>query len=163
MMKTVATIVCLLTVAACVVTAALAQDEAPPIAMPPNVSGTFAPVFERRPDAGAPARVIPAEALRRQQAGAAILCCRPRADRTLECETGWEAPSGFGFGRSGARFIASMQQLTEASYADYLTQSDRLAFPQLMQFRFEGAADAPTPPPQDERQALCDAVMPVAR
>lgn len=155
-------LVCLLTLVMCMATAGFAQDGAPPVGSPSPASDLFEAHLERRPDARAPARLISPEALRRNQAGAAIICCRPRADRTLECETGWETPNGSGFGRSATRFLASQQQITEASYADYLARMDRRAFPQLMLFRWEGAVEAMmTPPPQAERQALCDAAMPI--
>jgi hypothetical protein len=152
---------CLLTIAVCAATAAFAQDEAPSALSPAPIEEAFEPAFERRPDAGPPQRIIPTEATRRNQAGAVIICCRPRADRTLDCETGWEAPTGLGFGRAATRFVASQQQLTESSYEDYLARSDQRAFPQPMRFQFTGAAASPPLPPREERQALCDAAMPV--
>lgn len=148
-------LMCVLAIAVFAGSAAFAQDQAP------LVTALFEPAFERRSDAGAPERLIPREAMQRSQAGAAIICCRPRADRTMYCETVWEAPIGFGFGRLATRFVMAQQQLTEASHAEYVARSDPRAFPQLMRFQFEGATAAPSLPPREDRQALCDAAMPV--
>lgn len=153
------TLVCLLTLVACIATAGFAQDGAVPDA-PEAASepAPFVPGLEQRvPMRG---RYMPREAMERSIPGAAVVCCVPNEDRSLNCDVGWEAPEGVGFGDAALRIVAT-QQLREESYADYEARLAPRPFAQFMHFRISGVRSPYASPSAAERQAICDAAMPI--
>lgn len=84
--------------AACLAGAALAQSEAP-IA--------FVPSWDVEPTPAQNVAHYPADALAQNLSGIAVVCCRPRADRSLECEINSEWPTGHGFGAATRRASAA--------------------------------------------------------
>lgn len=94
-------------IAACVASAALAQ-EAPLM---------FVPQFDAEPS---PAQLVghyPAQALRDNISGIAILCCTPRSDRSVLCEVSSEYPEGQGFGAASVA-ASPGYRLSQQSHAD---------------------------------------------
>lgn len=159
MIRTAPQILCLLTIVACVATAAFAQEGAAPEASDaPAEAAPFVPGLEQRvPMRG---RYMPREAMERSITGVAVACCIPNEDRSLNCEVGWETPAGVGFGDAALRILAT-QQLTEESHADYMARLGPRPFAQIMTFRIQGERRPPASPSAAERQAMCDAAMPV--
>lgn len=103
------------TIAACLASAALAQ-EAPLI---------FAPEFEAQPSPAELVRQYPPQALRDNTSGIAILCCAPLPDRSLSCEVSSEYPEGRGFGAASVA-ASSGYRLTQQSHADLEARSGTL-------------------------------------
>ncbi|MGQ0531655.1 MAG: hypothetical protein ACT4OF_03065 [Caulobacteraceae bacterium] len=134
-------------------TAALAQDE--PTAPEAPSENLFRPQLVRNPDA-AFSGYMPQRALERRIAGSVLLCCTPRADRSLSCEVAFEAPEGLGFGDAGRNMVESLM-LTEESYAEYRAERPGRPFWQVQLFRLQGFADPPSLPPRSQRDALCAA------
>jgi hypothetical protein len=94
-------------VALCIAGAALAQ-EAPMM---------FIPEFEAEPAPADLVRHYPPRALQQNTSGIAILCCTPRADRSVSCEVSSEWPEGQGFGAASAAASVGYR-LSELSHAD---------------------------------------------
>ncbi|MBC7769150.1 MAG: hypothetical protein H7124_10220 [Phycisphaerales bacterium] len=110
-MRSFATVIVIL----CVAGAALARDESPLV---------FVPTWDVEPR---PAEIVahyPPRALAQNVSGIAVMCCTPRADRSIDCATSSEWPSGFEFGAASVR--ASLgYRLSEASYGDLHARADR--------------------------------------
>jgi hypothetical protein len=136
----------------CLAGAALAQED---IAPPPAAETRFVPAYEQR--VGHPLQVplVPTRVLDRLISGSSLVCCTPRADRSLECAVVFEAPEREGMGGM-ALAIMETRQLTEASFAEYNARSERGQFWQTHIVRMEGRP-APPLPPREERDALCRA------
>lgn len=94
-------------VAVCIAGAALAQTGAVPDLE-----------FEQLPVGQDYARAYPNDALNAGQEGVGVLCCTIREDRTLDCESRFEAPRNFGFGTASLA-IARRFRVTPESYAAY--------------------------------------------
>jgi hypothetical protein len=75
----------------------------------------FAPEWERRPTGRDFARNYPPGALDREIAGFALLCCTPRADRTLDCRAGLSWPREYAFDTASLA-VARSFRMTQASY-----------------------------------------------
>lgn len=87
--------------------AAFAQsDSAPTVA-------SFTPAFEQTQEDRR--RYYPTTALERGVPGIALLCCRARADRSLDCSLAAEWPQRHHFGQASLRLTETVQ-LTPASY-----------------------------------------------
>jgi hypothetical protein len=83
----------------------------------------FTPSWEAQPS---PAEIVshyPRQALAQNVSGVAVLCCTPRADRSLDCHVGSEWPEGQGF---GAASVAASHgyRLTQTSLEDFQNHSD---------------------------------------
>jgi hypothetical protein len=100
-------------VATCILGAALAQ-EAP---------RAFTPRWEAEPRPADYVRLYPQRALVQNVSGVAVLCCTPRADRSLDCHIGHEWPDAHGFGAASLDASRSFR-LAQASYDDYQARSD---------------------------------------
>ncbi len=148
--------VCAAVLVWCVGGAALAQEGAvPPAPAASEAAPSFRPRLERNP--GAPHRAyMPPVALDQMTTGSALMCCTPRADRTLECKVAFEAPQGLGFGNAALALMSQMQ-ITEESYAEYQTGARGEPFWQAQLFRLERRPEPPPLPPREERDALCRA------
>lgn len=102
-------------VAACIASAALAQDDTSPL--------VFTPRWEAEPSGADYVRLYPRAALNQNVSGVAVLCCAPRADRGMDCRVGREWPDGQGFGAASLE-AARRFRLTQTAYEDYQTHSD---------------------------------------
>ncbi|MBL8548952.1 MAG: hypothetical protein JNJ73_03130 [Hyphomonadaceae bacterium] len=81
--------------------------------------GRFEADYDRRPTGEDFARHYPAGPLDESRGGSAVLCCTPRADRTLDCRVGAEAPNGDGFGAAAVAISRSFR-LTRRSYEGFM-------------------------------------------
>ena len=139
-------------IAACVVGAALAQDESPSA---PDEPQRFTPRYART--SVPQLSPYPAEQMGRRS-GAVVLCCRPDAERRLSCSIAFEAPARRGFGEAVLRYQQQMNLLTEESYAAYqASYPEGGAFPALYLLSSTGSGEVPDRPNQAERDALCAA------
>lgn len=86
-------IVAALIVAACVAGAAVAQEG--PLA--------FRPTWDVEPTPQQNVAYYPRQALAQNISGIAVVCCRPNADRSLNCNVNSEWPAGHGFGAATQR------------------------------------------------------------
>ncbi len=98
-------------VVACIAGAALAQEAARDLVPAEPFEGEF----EERATGRDFAARYPQEALRRNMDGLAVVCCRPGADRYLQCVAAFEWPQGQDFGDASVD-IARKYKLTEASF-----------------------------------------------
>src|SRR5262249_52877265 len=98
-------------IAACIASAALAQEEAPTLQR-------FEPQWASRPSARDFARYTPSSLVERGAPGVAHLCCTARDDGRLDCRSGFEWPEGGGYGAASVR-IAHGFRLTPESLAAY--------------------------------------------
>jgi hypothetical protein len=85
--------------------------------------GRFRAEFDQRPVGQDYANAYPAEAVRRDAAGIAMLCCIPRDDRRLACRVAFEWPENFGFGDASLR-VARRLRMTRASFDAYRSTRD---------------------------------------
>lgn len=95
----------------CVVTAALAQEE-------PSPATTWQPEWDARPSARDFGRAYPPGAIANRTPGTVHLCCTPRDNGSLDCQTGFEWPQEQGFAQATLR-AARAFRLTPASLAAY--------------------------------------------
>jgi hypothetical protein len=102
-------------IAACITGAALAQNDAAPL--------VFTPRWEAEPSPADYVRLYPRAALNQNISGVAVLCCTPRADRSLDCRVGHEWPAAQGFGAASLE-AAQRFRLTQTAYEDYQAHSD---------------------------------------
>ena len=100
-------------IAVCIGGAALAQDTSPLV---------FVPRWEAEPSGADYARLYPRAALNQNVSGVAVLCCMPRADRSLECSVGHEWPAAQGFGVASLE-AATRFRLTQDSYEAFKRRS----------------------------------------
>lgn len=77
------------TIAVCLTGAALAQGQGPL---------AFRPTWDVEPTPQQNVAHYPRRALAQNISGIAVVCCRPRADRSLDCSINREWPEGHGFG-----------------------------------------------------------------
>jgi hypothetical protein len=94
-------------IAASIVGASLAQEA--PLA--------FRPTWEVEPT---PTQIVahyPRQALAQNVSGIAVLCCTPRADRSIECAVNSEWPASQGFGAASQR-ASQGYRLSEQSHTD---------------------------------------------
>lgn len=108
------TIVSLALVAACIATAALADDPVPRAA----ANGEITPDWSRRPEARDFARNYPEAALESGISGIVILCCTPREDRTIDCASALDWPRGHGFAEA-AETISERFRISEETATLY--------------------------------------------
>lgn len=94
-------------IAACIAGAALAQEG-------PLV---FTPTWDVEPTPQQNVTHYPRQALAQNVSGIAVVCCRPRADRSLDCGISSEWPAGHGFGAATQR-AASAYRLSPQSALD---------------------------------------------
>jgi hypothetical protein len=117
------------TIAACLAGAAFAQ-----LGAEPDLDFELLPVGQDY------ARAYPPRALRAGQEGVGILCCTLRADRTLACESRFEAPAHFGFGAASVA-IAGRFRVTEESYAEFqASPASRRLFRRVIAWNMEGVS-----------------------
>jgi hypothetical protein len=95
----------------CVVTAALAQEEAP-------TATNWQPEWEALPSARDFARAYPPGAIADRTPGTVHLCCTPRDNGSLDCRSAFEWPQEQGFAQATLR-AARAFRLTPASLAAY--------------------------------------------
>jgi hypothetical protein len=93
--------------ALCFVGAALAQTDLVP-------AESFAPEFEALPEGRHYASLYPRSAIGNDVHGLAVMCCRPRADRTLECVHAIEWPAGYGFGAASQQIVRRFRMTPES-------------------------------------------------
>lgn len=96
-----------------------------------NAPTLFVPEFESEPSPAQLVRHYPPAALRQNVSGIAVLCCVPRADRSLECAVNSEWPAGQGFGQASVR-ASSVYRLTPASDADLRARREAIVRLSLM-------------------------------
>jgi hypothetical protein len=98
-----------LLVSACFAGAALAQTSEPPIA--------FTPTWAASPQPAELVRLYPAEPLRQNISGIAVLCCTPNPDGGIDCAISSEWPEGQGFGAASLR-ASEQYRLSAESFRD---------------------------------------------
>lgn len=96
-----------LVMAASLAAAALAQETQPAL--------TY--TWEARPDGYTFARLYPQRAMDAEIQGVAVICCTVREDRSLNCSSALEWPSGYGFGEASVA-AAREFRLSQSSYAE---------------------------------------------
>lgn len=83
----------------------------------------FTPTWEVEPTPAQNVAHFPAAALAENTSGIAVVCCRPRADRSLDCEINTEWPEGNGFGAATLR-ASSAYRLSPESMLDLERRPD---------------------------------------
>jgi len=85
--------------------------------------------FDAKPDERAFANNYPPAALENEQIGAVILCCRVRADRSLDCVVDREWPEGAGFGVASLAVAASLRVTASSVERSMAIGNPRQPFP----------------------------------
>lgn len=135
-----------LCVAACIATAALAQDASPP---------AMRYTWDQMPDARAFARAYPDRAVQESVQGAAVLCCTVNEDRRLDCTAPLEWPAGYGFGNA-TLIIARDFRLSEESYAEVRNDPNHIVR-RTIRWEIAGASGQPPESFREAARTICDA------